>query len=142
MKKFYTVLIAQNVIGKSKGLKGFRKYKPLWYEKSSDPHPIIYYKRIYETLEDIEWIKEVYKKKMFCLFSMNLGSDFSKILDYTIVFYHIETKTCERIYSTLPHIREQSQNVLYDHYFVGREGIETHRKIVADLHLHYRMGMG
>jgi hypothetical protein len=138
-KDRYAIIVAEHVSGKSKGPVGFSRVKPIKYRQAKYAHPIVYYKKyLFESQDDaIQAAKDV-SKEMFKLYSMNLGSNFTRVMDYSIVLHNISDDEAQTIYSSMPHIKEVNGK-LYDHHYEGRDFIaKCDNKTLASWKVIYR----
>jgi hypothetical protein len=113
----YVIVIAEHVTGKSKGPPGYNRAKPLKYPNADVPHPIIYWKKFTAASDDDAMIiaKDA-AKEMFKLYSLNLGSGYSKVMEYTLALHNVKTDTPQTIFSTVPDIKSNN-GLLYNNIY-------------------------
>lgn len=117
----YVIIVAEHVFGKSKGPAGFSRVKPIRYRQAKYAHPIVYYRKyLFESEDDAVQVAKDISKEMFQLYSMNLGSNYTRVMDYSIVLHNIDKDEAQTIYSTMPDIKA-TNGKLYDHNYEGKD---------------------
>lgn len=116
----YVIIVAEHVSGKSKGPSGFSRVKPIKYRQAKYAHPIVYYKKFLSDNEEAQSAAKDIAKEMFKLYSMNLGSSHTRVMDYSVILHNVTKDEAQTIYSTMPDIREVNGK-MYDHFYEGKD---------------------
>lgn len=111
----WVIVIAENVIGKSRGPKGFKRFKPYHYSDSWKPHAIVYASSFEGTeAEALEWAESI-GDEMLMIYTIGMGkTDTYCVRDYTLVLHNVEHDQPKNIASTIEGDESEQKGYLYD----------------------------
>lgn len=108
--KRWVVLVAEVVTNKSRGPKGFKRFKPYPYSSSSKEHEIVYAKLFSATEDRAKEEAQKISEEMFSLFAFSLGNtEHYCVSEYTVLLHNSTDDKSEVIDSTDETCKEENK---------------------------------
>ena len=111
----WAIVVAETVIGKSRGPKGFKRFKPVSYSDSWKSHPIVYARVFEKTEKEALELAEKIDDEMLMIYTIGMGkTDTYCVRDYSIVLHNLDLDEATNLSTTIESDGLDASGYLYD----------------------------